>query len=335
MASVTCAAPLVRVFRSGLEESVHRGHVVVCDADGRVVAAAGGPQHVAFARSSMKPLQAAVSLRAIGEDLPDHLVAVMCASHNGEPVHVRAVRSLLRTAGLSTVALRNPPDWPMDEGARAAVRTPRREFHNCSGKHAGMVVASARAGWDLETYLRPGHPLQRRILRAVLVATGLERVRVGVDGCGVPVFGMPISAMATLFARLSRPERLGHLGPLAARCMAAMRAEPYLVAGRDRTDTAVMQEVDGVVVKSGAEALACAALLGPGLGVAVKIADGGSRASGPALIHALFQLGVVSERQLARLDRFARRPVIGGGGRVGDVVADFHLHRPRSRTGAG
>jgi L-asparaginase II len=330
---MTSAAPLVRVVRSGLEESVHLGHVAVCDADGRVVAAVGDAHHVVFARSSMKPLQAAVSLRAIGEDLPDRLVAIMCASHNGEPVHVDAVRSLLGTAGLSVVALRNPPGWPMDDEARAAARAPGRELHNCSGKHAGMVVASARAGWDVGTYLRPGHPLQRRVLKAVLAATGLERVEVGVDGCGVPVHGMPLSAMATLFARLSRPERLGGLAPLAACCTAAMRAEPYLVAGRDRTDTAVMQEVDGIVVKSGAEALTCAALLESGLGVAVKIADGGNRASGPALIHALWQLGAISDGQLARLDRFARHAVIGGDGRVGDVAADFRLRHPRSRAG--
>jgi len=139
--------------------------------------------------------------------------------------------------------------------------------------------------------------------------------------------------MATLFARLSRPERLGGLAPLAACCTAAMRAEPYLVAGRDRTDTAVMQEVDGIVVKSGAEALTCAALLESGLGVAVKIADGGNRASGPALIHALWQLGAISDGQLARLDRFARHAVIGGDGRVGDVAADFRLRHPRSRAG--
>lgn len=310
---------------------MHLGHVAVCDADGNLIAAVGEPHHVVFARSSMKPLQAAVSLRAIGEDLPDRFVAVMCASHNGEPVHVRAVRSLLRRVGLSAAALRNPRAWPMDERSRTAVSARRREFHNCSGKHAGMIVASARAGWDVESYRSPAHPLQRRILRSVLAATGLEHVRVGVDGCGVPVHGMPLSAVATLFARLSRPDRLGALGPFAARCTAAMRAEPYMVAGRDRTDTALMQEVEGVVAKSGAEALACAALLEPGLGVAVKIADGGGRASGPALIHALSRLGAVSERQAAHLDRFVRRPVTGGERRVGDVVADFRLERASSR----
>jgi len=323
------SVPLVRVVRSGLEESVHLGHVAVCDAEGRVVAYAGDPHRPVFARSAMKPLQAAVSLRAIGGELPDEQVAVMCASHNGEPVHVRTVRRLLRTAGLGVSALRNPPGWPLDPRSMAEAERPRRVLHNCSGKHAGMVAACARAGWDLEAYPEPGHPLQRRVLRAVLRGTDLPEVHVGVDGCGVPVHGMSLRALAMLYARLARPDRFGSLAGAVARSTAAMRAQPYLVGGRGRTDTAVMQASAGVLVKSGAEGLSCAAVLEPALGVAVKVADGGERASGPTLIHALAALGALSEAQVAGLDRFARRPVTGGDRRVGDVVADFGLRRPR------
>jgi L-asparaginase II len=154
-------------------------------------------------------------------------------------------------------------------------------------------------------------------------------VDVGVDGCGVPVHGMPLSALATLYARLARPDRLGGLAEHAARCTAAMRAEPYLVAGRGRTDTAVMCEVGGVIVKSGAEGLACAAITDGGLGVAVKIADGGGRASGPALIRTLLLLGALSDRQLAHLSGFGRRPVAGGDRPVGEIVAGFSLRRHR------
>lgn len=323
------AVPLVRVVRSGLEESVHLGHVAVCDADGRLMATAGDPDRPVFARSSMKPLQAAVSLRAIGTGPTEVQVAVMCASHNGEPVHLEAVRSLLASAGLGVSALRNPPGWPLDARSMAAAGRARRELHNCSGKHAGMVVACASAGWDRETYLRASHPLQRRVLRAVRRATGRDEIHVGVDGCGVPVHGMPLSAMATLFARLTEPSRLGDLAPQVARCTGAMRAAPYLVAGRHRTDTALMQACGNVVAKSGAEALACAGVVSSGLGVAVKMEDGGERASGPALIRTLALLGFLSDGQLRRLDPFARRPVMGGGRRVGDVVADFRLRRPR------
>jgi L-asparaginase II len=275
----------------------------------------------------MKPLQASVSLSAIGGDLPDRQVAVMCGSHEGEPVHVRTVRALLRRGGLTEEALRCPPDYPSDPRARAGAKRPRRITHNCSGKHAGMTVACASAGWEVETYRLRSHPLQRRVHRAVLSATGLERVDVGVDGCGVPVHGMPLRSMATLYARLARPERLGDLGGLAERCTRAMRAEPYLVAGRNQADTLVMSEVPGVVTKYGAESIACAALLEPGLGVAVKVADGGERAAGPALLRALSLLGAVSARELRALDRIARRPVWGGDGIVGHLTAEFDLRR--------
>lgn len=320
------AAVLARVVRSGLEESVHVGHVAVCDAEGRLVAWAGDPGREVFARSSMKPLQASVSLAAIrDETLPVQMLAVMCASHNGEPQHVRTVSALLRRSGLGVSSLRCPPEWPLDAGARADTRRPRPILHNCSGKHAGMVSAAAAAGWDLATYLHPSHPLQRRVLAAVLRATGLERVHVGVDGCGAPVHGMPLASMATLFARLARPERLGPIEAEVARATAAMRAEPYLVAGRNRTDTALMREVPGLVVKSGAEGLACATVVEPGLGVAVKIEDGGDRAVGPALIHALLRLGALDAGALERLGPFARRPILGGGREVGEITSAFRL----------
>ncbi len=324
---------LVRVVRSGLEESVHLGHVAVCDADGRLVGFAGDPARRVFARSSMKPVQAAVSMSVIGDDLSDAEVAVMCASHNGEPIHVRTVRRILRRAGLPVSALRCPPGWPLDPASMARAVRPRPELNNCSGKHAGMLLACVRAGWHTATYPRPGHPLQRRVRRAVLLGTGLETLRIGVDGCGVPVHGMPLFAMATLFARLASPERWGPLAPQLARCTDAMRAEPYLVAGRDRTDTALMEVAPGLVVKYGAEALACAAVPEAGLGVAVKIADGSERASGPGLVRTLQLLGALTGSQLRRLAPIARRPVIGGGRPVGEVVADFQLRAAPSGRG--
>jgi L-asparaginase II len=320
------AVPLVRVVRSGLEESLHLGHVAICDAEGRLVASAGDPRSELFARSCMKPLQAAVSLHAIGDvEVPDREVAVMCASHNGEPVHVGAVQALLARAGLDPSALRNPPGWPLDEGSMARAQHQHRILQNCSGKHAGMLFASQRSGWDLGSYLRAGHPLQRRVHRAVLRAAGLEKVRVGVDGCGVPVHGMPLSAMAVLFARMTRPEFLGDMAPAVDRALEAMLVEPYLVGGRGRLDTAVIETTGDVVAKSGAEALVCAAVLPSGLGVAVKVADGGWRAGPPALLRALALVDGVGAEQLERLSRHARPWVMGGGARVGEMVADFDL----------
>jgi len=323
------AAPLVRVVRSGVTESIHLGHVAVCDSSGRILACAGDPDRLLFARSSMKPLQAAVSLRRIGERQPQELVAVMCASHNGEPVHVRGVRRLLRSGGLSERHLQCPPDLPMAPDARKAVSGPRRIYHNCSGKHAGMLLASDRSGLELKTYLLPSHPLQREIVRAVRTATDVDRPLIGVDGCGAPVHGLPLKGMATLFARLSGPDRLGRLTEHAAAAVEAMRAQPYMVAGSGRSDTRIMQAVPGMICKVGAEGLHCAALLGQGLGVAVRIDDGSDRAAAPALVRVLELLGFLDGAQLERLASVAAPPVLGGGRPVGALEAGFRLRRPR------
>jgi L-asparaginase II len=311
-------------------ESVHAGHIAVCDAEGGIVASLGDPDRVVFARSAMKPLQASVSLGLIEvADLLDDLVAVASASHNAEADHVRAVRRLLRAGGVAESALRCPPALPTRREDASRARGPRRVFHNCSGKHAGMLAACAGAGWPSETYLEPSHPLQQEIVHAVRRATDVADPVIGVDGCGVPVHALPLSAMATLFARLTRTERLGPLEAIAERVVSAMRTHPFLVAGTGRTDTALMEAVPDVVSKGGAEALHCVGLLGPGLGVAVKVEDGGERASGPALLRALELLGAISDEQLETLAPIARRPVLGGGRPVGELVADFRLRRPR------
>ncbi|HEX9313312.1 MAG TPA: asparaginase [Actinomycetota bacterium] len=321
------SVPIARVVRSGLEESVHAGDVVAVAANGRMMAWAGDPERLLFARSSMKPLQAAVSLSLAPFEFSDREVAVMCGSHNAEPVHVEAVRSLLRRAGVPESSLRCPARRPLDEATMVASPDPLAVNSDCSGKHAGMLAACVAQGLPLESYLDPDHPYQAKVLQAVLRATGLRGVHVGVDGCGAPVHGLSLVAMATLYAGLARPERLGDLEPHAARAIAAMRAEPYMVAGRNRADTAVMAETSDVVVKSGAEGLVCAAVLGAGVGLAVKAGDGGSRAAGPALIRALRLLDALDDDQVERLAAFARPDVLGGGRPVGSVVADFTLSR--------
>ena len=317
---------MARVIRSDLEESVHEGDIAVVDRDGRLVLAAGDPGRVLFARSSMKPLQAAVSLSMLAFDPPDQEVAVMCASHNAESVHVEAVRSLLARAGVPETALRCPAFRPWDE--ETAVQNPERRPINsdCSGKHAGMLAACAAMGWPLDSYRDPDHPLQRSVSRWVTAASGVEPVAIGVDGCGVPVHALPLRAMAALYARLAFPDGLEELRPFVIRAVSAMRAQPYFVAGRNRVDTAVMEVAPDVVVKSGAEALICAALIDRGMGVAIKVRDGSARAAGPALIRGLRLMGVLGGDQSDRLEPFAHPPVLGGGEPVGRIEAMFDLN---------
>jgi L-asparaginase II len=315
--------PIVRVVRSGLEESLHLGHVAVCDADGRLVAWVGDPDRPFYIRSCLKPVQAAISLRAIGEELPDDLVAVMCASHNGERVHLEAVRALLRRGGLGPSALQTPADRPLDQASAARSRGRSPLYHNCSGKHAGMLLACVRRDWPTGTYRSRSHPLQRRVFTSVEDLAS-ERPRVGVDGCGLPVHGLPLRAIATMYARLSLADD-EHV----TRAVRAMRAEPYLVGGRGRDDTAVMQAAADIVMKEGAEALDCAVSLSAGLGVAAKVADGGYRAAGPAQKAGLDMLGVIFGGARRQLREVASPPVLGGGSPQGRLEPVLRLRTRR------
>lgn len=319
--------PMVRVVRSGLTESTHAGDLAVADAGGGLVAWAGDPDLMIYARSSMKPLQATVSLSFLSVELSDPQVAVMCASHNGEPVHVDVVRTLLDACGVGEESLLCPSVLPGDRESIVGVEGPARIYSDCSGKHSGMLGACREQEWSLPAYREPDHPLQQAVLRAVLRATGRESVRIGVDGCGVPVHGLPLRAMATIYARLADPRRLGDLEPFARRATGAMRAEPYLVAGRGRVDTALMRARPGLVVKSGAEGLICAALPERGLGFALKMRDGSGRGGGPAMIRCLIEMGILDRGALGDAGAYARPVVTGGGSPVGDVIAGYAIER--------
>ena len=317
--------PLVRVFRSGVEEAVHLGSIAVADERGVLVASAGDSGRIAFARSSAKPLQAAVSLSLADEDPSDAEIAVMCGSHNGEDVHIETVQKLLGRAGLDFSALRCPPALPLDLEAARVVPEPRPELHNCSGKHAGMLLACVRRGFDRDSYPEPDHPIQQSILSAVGLAAGTPPVAVGIDGCGIPVHAFPLVGLATMYARLARPERLESLAPAAARAIRGMVSEPYLVAGHARICTLVMQAVSGVIVKVGAEGLLCAALPEKGLGIAIKVEEGSGRPWGPSLLRVLKFLDALSSDEEASLEAMAHPPVLGGGRPVGEVRSDFEL----------
>ncbi|WP_207890346.1 asparaginase [Rubrobacter taiwanensis] len=292
--------PLAAVRRGEILESVHRGRLVVADAAGEVLRFAGDPDGYVCLRSAAKPIQAlptvftgaAGAYALTGEEL-----AVTCASHGGEPRHVAAVRSILKKAGLSERHLRCGGHPPLHApSARDLFRSggePSAVHDNCSGKHAGMLLACVHNGWDVGSYRSPDHPLQRLVLRTVARCCGAkpEEVRIGVDGCGVPVFALPLRGLAAGFARLATGNGLPEdLAEAAARVRAAMRAHPFMVAGTGRLDTEVMRAAD-LISKGGAEGVL--AVGSPeGWGLAVKVSDGAGRAAGPAAAAALAEMGV-------------------------------------------
>ncbi|MEU6074586.1 asparaginase [Micromonospora sp. NPDC047074] len=307
-------APLAEVVRSGFVEGVHRGSVVVLDAAGATVAGAGDVTSPVFPRSSNKPMQAIGMLRA-GLALADPAdVALVSASHAGEDFHLTRVGALLARAGLDESALHCPPDLPVSDEARAAVLRagggPTRTQMNCSGKHSGMLLTCLAAGWPLDGYWRPEHPLQQRLRDAVEEFTGERAAAVGVDGCGAPVLAVSLTGLAGAYLRLVSAEP----GSVPRTVADAMRAHPDLVGGTRAEDSRLMRGVPGLLAKIGAEGVLAAAV--PGVGaVALKIDDGAGRARMPVLVSALRRLGL----DAPVLTEYAEVPLFGGGLPVGAV----------------
>ncbi len=264
----------VAVRRGGVTEAVHRVHAIAVQ-DGAVVAEAGDAGLVAYLRSSAKPFQALALVRARA-DLEEAEIAIACASHRAEPAQIEAVRRLLAKAE----ATEDDLECGSQEG-----RPPGRIYHNCSGKHAGMLAVCRFHGWPTRGYRLAEHPLQQANLADVAEAAGVKREEIptAIDGCGVITFALPLERMALAFSHLESSAE-------GARAAAAMRARPELVGGEGATDTVLMRRLPGWAAKGGAEGLLCAA--GPdGLGLALKVEDGSSRALPPALAAFLAELG--------------------------------------------
>ena len=315
---------LAEVVRSGFVEGLHRGSLVVLDADGSVARSLGSTRTPLFPRSSNKPAQAVGMLRA-GLELTGRRLALAAASHTGEPFHQELVHALLAEHGLSEEQLGCPPDLPADaaeaERTLAAGRGRSRVAMNCSGKHTAMLVTAAANGWPLHTYLDPAHPLQQRITAAVEDLSGERVAHTAVDGCGAPLLALSLTGLARTFRALV----LAAPGSPERRAADAMRAHPEYVAGTGRRDTLLMRELPGVLAKSGAEAVQAVAFP-DGSALALKIDDGAARAVGPVLARALSEYrprGQDAPWDEAVLARLAEAPVLGGGRRVGEVRAAF------------
>jgi L-asparaginase II len=309
------------------------------------VASAGAPDEFIFLRSAAKPFQLAAFVASGRFDdyrLGTDALAIMAASHAGEDRHVRTVQAILRTAGVPSSALQCGVHPPFDvETAHRLIRDgeqPTVLRHNCSGKHAGMVIFAKASGWPIETYWHPDHPVQRLALETVSALSDipLEAIETATDGCGVVTFGMPLRGLALAFARLADPSAVAD-PPLRAaltRIRDAMLEHPELVAGeRRRIDTALMRSYPGQIVsKGGAEGVLAMSLLTGAtadapLGIAATIEDGnlGRRAGDVVSVEALRQLGLIKDLP-DRLREFASPPVLDPRGEVsGEVRPAFRL----------
>ncbi|WP_410595804.1 asparaginase [Amycolatopsis sp. lyj-23] len=304
---------LAEVVRSGFVESVHRGALVITGPEGAVRLALGDVVSPVYPRSSNKPLQAVGMLRA-GLDFTGEDLALACASHSGEPGHVKRVLELLEAAGLREEHLACPPDFPLHEPSMRDAAEPRRVTMNCSGKHTAMLTTCLRAGWPVAGYAAPDHPLQQALASAVASLTGEPIAHTGVDGCGAPLFAFSLTGLARAFGRVATS------GGACAEVASAMRSHPWLVAGTGREDTVLMSGVEGLLAKAGAEGVQAFALP-DGFAVAMKMDDGAKRACAPLAVEALRYLGV----DVSGLSEPARPEVRGGGRPVGEIrVPELH-----------
>ena len=328
--------PLVDTFRGGTPECRHFGAIAVADTRGRVLAAAGDPQFMTFTRSTLKALQALPFVEGGGPAqlgfTPEQL-ALLCASHSGEPMHVRQVDAILQRIGLPVKALQCGCHVPyyVDQGVGPAPAHYDERHHNCSGKHAGFLAWCVQHGQPTETYLEMGHPLQQAIRRDVARAGGLreEDLRLGVDGCSAPNVAMPLAALARAYARLATGERDAEFGGSFRQLRDAMVAHPDLVSGTHRNDQALMRAGRGDwVTKVGAEGVQVVGSTSRGEALAIKIADGNRNALFAATVEALDQLGWLDEAQRDEL-RPLRGEAISNwrGTRVGARRPVFRLQR--------
>ncbi len=325
---------IVVVTRGPLVESRHDVAACVADARGTVTFATGDVERPVFLRSCAKPfIAAAVAASGAAErfGFGDRELAVMSASHNGEPFHVAAVRGMLEAMGLDETSLRcgahAPAYEPAADALRAAGEAPSALHNNCSGKHAGILALCVHLGLDVATYLEPEHPAQQRILALCgrLADESPAAMPLGIDGCGIPVYATSLRRAAQSFARFATLDGVSDADARALeRVRRAMRAEPRYVAGTGRFDTALIEATGGrIVAKAGAEGVHGDALVREGLGLTLKVLDGARRAAAPAAIDLLREVGAFAPGEAERLRDFAM-PVVRNvvGVAVGRVAAE-------------
>jgi L-asparaginase II len=299
---------LLEVIRNEMVESIHNGHLLILDSSGNDLLKLGDVDELIYPRSAVKSLQASAMLRA-GLKLTGPQLALACASHAGSQAHLDGALSILRGAGVDESALRNTPDKPLDPKERAAWgdKAPTSLAANCSGKHSAMVATCVTNGWELESYKKPDHPLQRVIAAEFEKLSGEKITKVGVDGCGAALFAISLRALANAVRNLTLSNE-----PIHQEVVNACRDNPVMVSGIGRLPTLLMQKVPGLFVKDGAEGVMIMSTP-KGEVIVWKMSDGSQRGNSPLSIATLSHLGISVDLE--------RENVMGDGQVVGEIRA--------------
>lgn len=320
--TVQDSVELAVVERSGFVESRHAGAAVVLSPDGEVIARHGNTDALILPRSSLKPLQAVACLTA-GAVLEGEQLALSTASHSGTDRHAEVVREMLTAGGLNEDDLACPPAWPGDSATRdEMVREHGQEARvrmNCSGKHAAMLRACLATGWPTEGYLDPSHPLQAHIRDVIERLTGEKMAHTAIDGCGAPVYALTLTGLARAIHRIGTASERSPfaLHRVAGSLVKAVRENPWTIDGPGRPDTVAIEKL-GVFAKGGAEGVMV--MVAPnGTTVALKMLDGGARASTIVAATLLARAGGLSDADVTALADALPLTVLGGGQAVGVV----------------
>lgn len=317
---------LVELTRGPLVESIHRGAVAIADATGAVRFELGEVSKPVYPRSAFKMMQALPLVESGAADAfkvrPQEL-SMACASHSAEPFHVRTIAKWLGRIGCEACQLACGPHLPLSEPAAHAMirarKLPTRLHNNCSGKHTGFLTLARHLKAPVEDYVATDHPVQKAVRQAVgeMCDTAPEDMPIGIDGCAAPNFGIVLSKLATGFARLADPSRLGRTRAKAVkRLMAAVTRHPLYESGTGRADAIFIgASSGGTMTKIGAEAVYGAAIPSLGLGVALKIDDGNARGAETAMAAILTRLGVLDPKASAAT-QFTAAPILNWRGEV-------------------
>lgn len=330
---------LVEIHRGNGLESIHRGAMAIADSSGDIIASWGDIVGPVFPRSAVKMIQALPLIETGAAErfrLTDEHLALACASHSGEPRHVRAVEIWLAQIGLKGDALECGTHDPFEAAAAreliAAGRQPSALHNNCSGKHAGFLTAARHMNFSLAAYVDESHPIQRLVTSALgdVSEFNLGETPAGMDGCGIPAHALPLRNLAHAMAKFASPAQLGNRrGDAARRLLAATARHPWLVGGSGRFDTLAMAAGGSrFAVKMGAEGVHVAIVPGLGLGIALKIDDGARRAAEMIMVTLLQSLGLVGSDAA---ESFVATALINSRGeRVGAIRMSPELQLPRA-----
>ena len=306
---------LLHYTRAGHVENIHRGDVVVVNCDGKIVSSIGNPHLPMFWRSAAKPFQALAFVKNGGLEqynITEEELAVLVSSHSGEDNHVALVRSILKKIGLTEDDLECGVLRPVHgKTFKRMVKNdePITQVHNqCSGKHSQIMALAIMLGVPVKDYIKPDHPAQQVIFKHVAMASKMpeDKLEIGIDGCGVPVFYLPLCNMSLAYARLSTPDKgdWGEYETAARKIRDAMSKYPQVVSGTGRIDLAVNEVTHGrIIAKVGADAVYCLAVKDQSLGITFKIEDGSLQAVTPMTIALLKHLDLLSKDEFEQLNQ--------------------------------